>query len=274
MTVYALLVKVNMPRQLKQIEEYLRSQFRDLDVVARILDIKSNKWVQIDLSGEDQAVAANYLAQEFGFCPVSLENVDKFVVLRGYITELGKDEMALFLDVGVLHPSLILVKLPLERLQAQLVEGEKVALKKIIDLFGLCDDLSLTVRITKVDVAERYLEAELADKQVDEYLNWEDSLLDKLIIIGSSPKEVNVVLDHTGLDRDIIAVESVGAFEQILTCKLGTDAAGLIPIIGKSVRNAKISVFSPRKIRQFLRNENKRETEMGRAGFGPATFGS
>jgi len=37
-------------------------------------------------------------------------------------------------------------------------------------------------------------------------------------------------------------------FEHAVLCKLGTDAAGLIPRMGKNLRKAVFSVFNPRKI--------------------------
>jgi hypothetical protein len=41
-------------------------------------------------------------------------------------------------------------------------------------------------------------------------------------------------------------------FEHALTCKLGTDATGLIPKIGRYMRNAAFIVFNPKKIISFL----------------------
>ena len=45
-------------------------------------------------------------------------------------------------------------------------------------------------------------------------------------------------------------------FEHVLTCKLGTDAAGLIPKIGRNLRNAKFAVFNPKRLREFLEAKN------------------
>jgi hypothetical protein len=44
----------------------------------------------------------------------------------------------------------------------------------------------------------------------------------------------------------------LGLFEQVLTCKLGTDAAGLIPRIGRYMRNARFFVYNPKKLVSFL----------------------
>jgi hypothetical protein len=54
------------------------------------------------------------------------------------------------------------------------------------------------------------------------------------------------------LDRDIVDVEPLGMFESAVVCKLGTDAVGLVPKIGRVLRNSALSVFSPRKIVELL----------------------
>jgi len=38
-----------------------------------------------------------------------------------------------------------------------------------------------------------------------------------------------------------------------LTCKLGTDAAGLIPKIGRNLKKAKFAVFNPKTLRAVLK---------------------
>ena len=77
-------------------------------------------------------------------------------------------------------------------------------------------------------------------------------MLDRLIVLGSPIQEVKRTLRFTGLDRDIIGIEPLGMFEHALTCKLGTDAAGLISQVGRNLRNARFAVFNPRRIREFL----------------------
>jgi hypothetical protein len=55
-----------------------------------------------------------------------------------------------------------------------------------------------------------------------------------------------------GFERDVVDIEPLGIFESAVACKLGTDAVGLIPRIGRTLRNAAFATFSPRKIRAFL----------------------
>jgi hypothetical protein len=90
------------------------------------------------------------------------------------------------------------------------------------------------------------MEAELSSTQVKMFKNWQDSLLDRLIILGITTDEVTSTLERTRLNRDVINIEALGLFEQVLTCKLGTDATGLIPRIGRYIRNTQLLVFNPK----------------------------
>ncbi len=74
------------------------------------------------------------------------------------------------------------------------------------------------------------LQAELTVEQVEKLHSWQQSLLDRLIILGASKETIENVLERTRLTRDVIDVEALGMFEHALTCKLGTNAAGLVSL--------------------------------------------
>jgi hypothetical protein len=253
MTDLALLTKTYNANQLKQIDNMLKAQFEGLDVEAEVTAAGAGRWVQVSLSGEDEAVATNYMRREFGFCPVSLENVKKYFTLKGYIVDFGKSPDTLFVDVGVFQPEAVYAAVPLRHLQAVLAEGRKLALKKIADLFGFCNGMPINVKVTALDMEKKLVEAELATELLERLKAWQESLLDKLIVLGSSLKEVKRMLNYTGLDRDVISIEPLGMFEYALTCKLGTDAAGLISQVGRNLRNSRFVVFNPRKIKESLK---------------------
>src|SRR3990170_7661921 len=126
----------------------LKLPFAGLDVEAKVMDTAVNRWVQLDVSGEDEAIATNYLAKEFGFCPTAFENVQKNATLKGYIVELGKSPEELLVDVGVFQPATVYAAIPLSNLQAELVDGRKLTLKEIVELFSFYEDLPLNVKIT------------------------------------------------------------------------------------------------------------------------------
>lgn len=225
---------------------------RGLKVETNMLGTDSLGWVHVSISGEDENVAVRYLADNIGLCPTGLENIKKYSTLRGYVTDPSKSKNELWVDVGVSSPSRVEAAVPLDRLQAQLGDGRKMALGKMAELFGFCENLPLHIRVTSADFEKRYIEAELSEKQQEQYAGWTRSLLDRLLILGASYSEVNSAIRKAEFNRDIVEVESLGMFEHAVLCKLGTDAAGLIPRMGKILRGAAFSVFNPRKILALL----------------------
>ena len=253
MTTLTLLTKINNDYQLKQIDKALRLAFEGLEVEAKILGIAADRWVQIALAGEDEGIATNYVIKEIGLCPSTFGNVKKLSTLNGYVANLKKNGEELSVDVGVFEPKIVHATIPLRRLQAQLVDGKKIALGKIAELFGFCKDLPVNIKVTSLNEEESRIEAELSSRQIRKYTVWRESLLDRLLVLGSPLHEINMTLEYARLDRDVIGVEPLGLLEHALTCKLGTDAAGLIPKIGRILKNAKFAVFNPKRLREFLK---------------------
>jgi len=110
----------------------------------------------------------------------------------------------------------------------------------------------LSVKILGIDKEKNHAKAMLSEKQLVQYGNWTKSLLDRLIVLGSSIYDVRLTLKKAGLNRDVLNIETLGLFELALICKLGTDAAGLIPKIGRNLQNATFTVFNPKKVLEFL----------------------
>lgn len=250
MTALTLLTKIEADSQLKQVDKALQLLLKGLEVEVKVLGAVAGGWVQMSLSGEDKEIATNYVIKKVGLCPASFENVKKFSTLKGYIQNIGKNE--LIVDVGVFQPKMVPATLSLSHLQAELVDGRKLALKKIAELFGFCQGLPVNVKVKDLDEEESHLDTELASKQVRKYAVWRESLLDRLVVLGAAVHEVEATLEHAKLDRDVIDVEPLGLFEHALTCKLGTDAAGLIPKIGRNLKSARFAVFNPKTLRHFL----------------------
>lgn len=247
-----LCAKAYRDRQLRQIEPLLRAKLEDLKVNFKVRDATSRGWVRVELSGEDERVATNFLAKEVGLCSTSLEALRKFSIAKACITAFGKSRDSLLLDVGVYEPEVVDAMLRLSDLQAQLCDGRKVALNRISKLYGFCDDYPLTVKVVSLDADQKRVEVMLAETQLGQFSDWTDSLLDRLVVLGSSEDEVTVAVEKTGFARDVVKIEPLGLLEQAIICKLGTDAAGLIPRLGRCLPNAVFSVFSPRRLLEFF----------------------
>ncbi len=252
MPAVTLLARVYNSFQQKAFEKDLKAKFEGLQVAARVYAVTGRGWVQIDISGEDQKVALRLLADEVGACPEKLDNLGKFATINGRIITLNKSKDKLYVDIGLFSPNVIDAATPLQHLQAQLVDGRKIALKKIIELFGFCDNLPVNVKILNVDRENGKVETSLSEKQLAQYRNWALSLLDRLIVLGASAYDVKIALETAECERDVVDIAPLGFFENAIVCKLGTDAAGLIPKVGRKLRNATFTIFSPRKINEFL----------------------
>ncbi len=251
MTILTLFTKVHNQGQIKQIQVSLQAAFEDLDVQVQVLGAPVNRWVKVEVTGEDEGVAKSYITKQIGVCPNSINDVTEGSELKGYIQKMDTPE-TLTVDVGILEPKIINATIPLSTLQTQLLAGREVPLKKIAELFALNADLPVSIKIKELHVAEGKIDAELSAVQVEKFKNWQDSFLDRLIILGTTSEDVTVTLERTRLNRDVIDTEALGLFEHVLTCKLGTDAAGLISKIGRYMRNARFVVFNPKRIAGFL----------------------
>jgi len=250
MPTVTLLAKAYTDVQFKHVHSLLNAKIRGLSAKVEVSGITPRRWVQIVVSGEDETVALRYLAEEIGFCPESQSQLQKFSSIKGSIVSIGKNGIGV--DVGILAPKIVDAEASLSRLQAQLADGKKVPLDKIGSLYGFCESLPLAVKILSNDVLSGRIEAVLDEKQVAHYRDWTKRLLDVLVVLGASSEEVDLALKATGSARDIVAVEPLGLFEFAVVCKLGTDARGLIPRVGRSLRHARFSIFSPRKVLGFL----------------------
>jgi len=248
LTILTLFTKAYNKGQLKQIEESLQVTFEDLDAQIHVLGNPVSRWVKVDITGEDEGVAKSYINKQIGICQHNINDVSIGSELKGYIQKITNSE-TLTIDIGISEPKIIYANIPLAALQTQLLNGREVPLKKIAELFALNVDLPISIKINNIPTtAENILTAELSTTQVTTLKNWQNSLLDRLIILGATIDEVTSTLERTRLNRDVISTDSLGLFEQVLVCKLGTDATGLIPRIGRYMRNTNFLVFNPKKL--------------------------
>jgi hypothetical protein len=255
MPTVTLFAKARDSHRLDSFDKTLKSMLKGLRVEAKTCGATARGWVQVSISGEDENPALHYLDDAIGLCPASLGEIHRFSTIKGRIVTLGLSKDELRVDIGVFSPNLYDAVIPLAQLQAQLVDGRKASLEKIAELFGFTENLPITVKIDSIDEDKSRLEAEVADKQRKQYIAWTESLLDRLFILGASHSGIELAIRQAGFSRDVVGIEPLGGFEYAVVCKLGTDAVGLIPKVGKNLRNARMAVFSPRRIFSFFGNK-------------------
>jgi len=253
MPMITLLEKVYGPFSQKILQARLASLCKDLTVEAKVVRKTSRGWVEVELTGEDQRVVMEFLDREIGMAPVSIDKVEKFSTIKGRVIFAGEKDQELLVDIGVYFPRVYDATIPLERLRAQLADGKKLPLQHLIDLFCLYDFMPLDVKITRdVKLEHEQVEAELSEAQLSKFIQWINSSLDRLIVLGATLSQVKHAIRVSGHNRDVIRVETLGLLEHAVVCKLGTDAIGLTPKLGPHLCTATLAPFSPRKIGQTI----------------------
>ena len=219
-----------------------------LKIQIRFAGTTNRGWIKFSVSGEDETIALNILDREAGLAPIFLAKVEKSSVLRGKIVSSNK-KSGLYVDIGVFSPRTTDAVISKKVLCAQLADGKDVSLMKLVELFCLYENVPLEVKIVQtVEDKKDSVNARLSESQLSLFNKWVNSSFDRLIILGSSFSDVERSVRMSRHYRDIIKVESLGVLEQVILCKLGTDAVGLIPKLGRYLKLAVLIPFSPRKI--------------------------
>jgi hypothetical protein len=172
------------------------------------------------------------------------------MVLRGYVSKVDESHGQLTVDVGVFEPKVTQAAVPLVVLREQLAGGRDIQLKTIAEAYGIAEGMPISVKVTLKEAES--LKAELSPEQVEKLKAWQQSLLDRLIVLRAPKELITTTLERTHLDRDVIDVEQLGFFEYALTCKFGTEARGVISKVGRYMRNAVFVVFNSKKSLEFM----------------------
>lgn len=237
----------------KTFVEFLSSVTSGLDVDVRFIGKNKRNWIQLNVSGIDSKVVESYLYKKFGLVP-SLEDIHIQLVLNGKIIDSGKVGYGVYVDVGLSDSHILDVLIPMYRLRSHLVDGRKLALRKIIDIFCLQDNFPLSIHLTELDLENKKIMGELSDRQIKLFRGWLSSRLDRVIVLGTYYKQVMFALRQSGIQHYIAKVEKLGFLENSIVCKHGTDAPGVIKAIGRYLPEVPLYVFSPSKINDELDN--------------------
>jgi hypothetical protein len=248
MSAVTLLQKAYGDFRAQSIEPLLKSVCKGLDAQVKVKGSTAQGWIQVDIDGEDEKPALQLINNEFGLAPENIEKVGKFSVLRGRIVNSASGNTdGLLVDVGIFQPKITYAKISTQTLSAQLADGQALPLQHLTELYCLLRHMPLTVKTLGRETSGD-LTAELAETQFALFDNWLSLMLDRLLVLGVPVGSVKNAVEASYHFRDVVKVESLGWLEHMIVCKLGTDAVGLIPAIGRILRSSSMAAFSPRKI--------------------------
>jgi len=249
MPTITLLEKVYGPFSPQLFQTTLSSLCKDLLVKAKVVSKTNRGWLQVELKGEDQKAAIEFLDHEIGVAPAKIDKVKRFSTFKGKILSVDEERSELRVDIGVYSLHVCDAVIPLEQLRAQLADGKKLSLQQLTELFCLYTHMPFCVKIIQDAKPENeQVKAELSSSQISKFNEWISSNLDRLIVLGATKQQLERAIKISGHSRDIIRTETLGLLEHAVVCKLGTDAIGLTPKLGPHLYTATLASFSPQKI--------------------------
>ncbi|MHA1203601.1 MAG: DUF2110 family protein [Candidatus Heimdallarchaeaceae archaeon] len=236
----------------KSIEFILKNEFRELDIQIRKIVFSTENLAEIHIDGEDEEIVANFIRNQYG----AEYNISEIIENKSYFGRIRKTDsvnFGLFVDIGAyMGEKKIDALYPLYEVRKQLVENRKIPLKKIIHSFGFIENLPLMFEVTEKQVIGRKLRVKLTKESLEWLLKPFEEENEALIITGATTKMIKDSLKKTNHSQDIEVIERIGFLEHRLICKKNTRAEGIIPEIGYLLKEAKIAVQSPKRLKQLL----------------------
>ena len=237
------------PQALKQgsqvIARVLAAQAKGLKMVSDFG--LQGQWLQIRAKGADADAFLNLLRQEQGEAPVSRAKLGKWDIVRGFVAGAGRIGYGVYVDIGIQDPAPKDALYPLHRMRAQLADGEAKSAREILDSNALVDYVPL--RMTVTEFQGENISVEMEDEARDRIVSWRKYPFDRVIVVGANRTQAENAVKASGLQSDIVEVESLSLFVQSLVCKIGTDAPGVIAKIGGSLRGMGLKSYrTPTKL--------------------------
>ena len=185
----------------------------DLDVEYDI-GVRHDDFVSVTLSGEDEVVARNLLAEEWGEVTPNLRAGETYVGTLeswdddGFVLDAGQD-----------------VRIPASELE--LGPG---APQQIVERFGLVQHTPM--RFVYGEDGES--PSRLADAERDRLFDWTRGT-GRVNVNSATRGEVRATVNRAGHAQDIVTVERLGLLEQSIVCTEDTDPPGLLASIGEYI---------------------------------------
>jgi len=207
----------------------------------------SGNWLQIRAKGEDAEAFLNLLKREHGEAPVSRKNLERWDVVKGFVAGAGRIGYGVYFDIGIQDPRPKDALYPLHRMRAQLADGAAKPAREILEENAIVDYVPLMLSVTELEGEN--VSVEIEDKTRDRIVSWRKYPFDRVIVVGADKTQAENAVRSSGLQADIIEVDSLSLFVQSLVCKIGTDAPGVIAKIGNRVKGVSLkSYITPAKL--------------------------
>ncbi len=204
-------------RALDGMQSLVANDVGDLHVDWQV-GVRDDDFVQVDVSGEDAAVARNVLAETWGEVVAHDDGLEAGEEYVGTLESWDDDGFVLDAGVDV-------------RVPADAIGLGRGSPEQVVERFGLVQHLPLRF-VYGGDVGDPDAEpSELADTERDRLYDWQRG--DGRVNVNSATRgEVRATVNRAGHAQDIVTVDRLGLLEQSIVCTEGTDPPGLLAAIG------------------------------------------
>ena len=204
-------------RALDGMNSLVANDVGELDVDWHV-GVRDDGFVQVDVSGEDAAVARNVLGETWGEVVAHDEGLEAGEEYVGTLESWDDDGFVLDAGVDV-------------RIPADEIGLGRGSPDQVVERFGLVQHLSVRF-VYGGDVGDPDAEpSRLADAERDRLYDWQRG--DGRLNVNSATRgEVRATVNRAGHAQDIVTVERLGLLEQSVVCTEDTDPPGLLAAIG------------------------------------------
>jgi len=222
----------------------------ELTATIKLLGFSNKGYARIELQGGDSEIVLELISQRLGLAHTDLSAIELYGNYEGIVSSHSAETLEV--DLGIESPRSLSAKIRVNSLRAQLTDGKPLPLREIVGHYCLYPEIKVSIRITGLE-HDGTLEAWLADSQLQQYSEWIRSGLDRIQVFNCSLQEVESAIRRANLERDVISIEPLTLTMHSVLCKLGTDAIGLIPKLGRVLRESELKPFLPKRIRTRCR---------------------
>ena len=199
-------------RAMDSLESQVENALGELDVEATV-GLRDDGFPTVTVSGPDETIARNVLAEEWGELTPQVRPDEVAVgTLEGW------DDDGFVLDTGFGNE----VRVPAGELGLGQGTPDQIRTR-----FGLVQHVPL-----RYVAGEPGESARLADTERDRLYEWTRGT-GRVNVNSATRSEVRATVNRAGHAEDIVTVERLGLLEQSVVCREGTDPPGLLASIGQ-----------------------------------------
>ena len=225
----------NRKDHLYSLRQFLASTTKDLDARFEILEVDNTGRVTLEIQGEDCTVFSSILESTFGIVPRDSDDLTGRI-FKGFVAKIDSEREELLIDIDTKRRCVLG--------SASLVSiFGKGKFEKLTQLLGL--NISMPLEVSVTIATEDTAHLSLSNSQIDRYRNWTRDFLNRIIVLDCTRKQAKNALAATENLRNIVDIERLGFYCQLIICKFGVDKEEITAELARFHKHCRISLFSP-----------------------------